>query len=402
MANHNPNGRNVTRPDENRPSWRPQDQQASSTQRSRGHDDDRMHRDDRDMDRFSSNPRSVMGSNWEDDRDEGYRGTERYGQGQSGYGGGRIEGDRSWSTRNQSFEGRGHADNQDDRWSGRGGQGYYERGRGEDRGRMGHRNMGGDFDADVSEYNSGYNQGAMGYGGYGMSGPQQGMGAQGFRGGSGGAQLYRDDSQGRYGGQDRGMADGRWGNQQNQYGGGSYGGSGGSMRSMYQGQTGYGPGSGYNEGGLGGDMRYGQGHQGMGHTQGQGFGQSGGQYGTNQQRGLGHRGKGPQGWQRSDEKIKDMVCEMLHDDDDIDASRIQVDVKSGEVVLTGTVPDRHMKRAAEDLIERCSGVKDVQNNLRVQAESRGNNGHASNAMTSSSVSKNETDTSDRGDKKHRA
>lgn len=237
---------------------------------------------------------------------------------------------------------------------------------------MGHRNMGGDFDADVHEYNSGYNQGAMGFGGYGASGPQ------GFRGGSGGAQQYRDDSQGRYGGQDRGMSGGRWGNQQNQYGGGSYGG---------------GPGSGTGD--------YGQGHQGMGHTQGQGFGQTGGQYGTNQQRGLGHRGKGPQGWQRSDEKIKDMVCEMLHDDDDIDASRIQVDVKSGEVVLTGTVPDRHMKRAAEDLVERCSGVKDVQNNLRVQAEqpSRGNNGHASNAMTSSGVSKNETDTSD---KKHRA
>ena len=38
----------------------------------------------------------------------------------------------------------------------------------------------------------------------------------------------------------------------------------------------------------------------------------------------------------------------------------------GEVILEGTVPDRWMKRMAEDIVEECSGVKQVHNRLRVE------------------------------------
>ncbi|MGQ0538302.1 MAG: BON domain-containing protein, partial [Gemmatimonadaceae bacterium] len=51
----------------------------------------------------------------------------------------------------------------------------------------------------------------------------------------------------------------------------------------------------------------------------------------------------------------------------IDASEIEIRVQSGEVTLTGTVTDREQKRMAEDLVEAVSGVKDVQNQIRVNA-----------------------------------
>ena len=92
---------------------------------------------------------------------------------------------------------------------------------------------------------------------------------------------------------------------------------------------------------------------------------------TANQRGQGqHRGKGPRGFARSDERIKETVCEALSDDEHIDASSIDVEVKSGEVTLSGTVPDRRIKRAAEDLVENLSGVKDVSNQLKVSEEDR--------------------------------
>jgi osmotically-inducible protein OsmY len=52
----------------------------------------------------------------------------------------------------------------------------------------------------------------------------------------------------------------------------------------------------------------------------------------------------------------------------IDASNIEVSVSRGEVTLNGTVTERFAKRHAEDLAESVSGVKHVQNNLRVSAQ----------------------------------
>ena len=97
-----------------------------------------------------------------------------------------------------------------------------------------------------------------------------------------------------------------------------------------------------------------------------------------------HHGKGPASYQRSDERIKEMVNEALTDHDEIDATSIEVNVKAGEVTLTGTVEDRRMKRLAEECAESVRGVKDVQNQLRVGTERK---------LGSS--------TNDQSDKKHR-
>jgi len=79
-----------------------------------------------------------------------------------------------------------------------------------------------------------------------------------------------------------------------------------------------------------------------------------------------HRGKGPKGFTRSDERIKEDINCRLTDDAYVDASDIEVTVENSEVTLTGTVPDRSSKRRAEDVAELVSGVKNVENRLRVK------------------------------------
>ncbi len=78
-----------------------------------------------------------------------------------------------------------------------------------------------------------------------------------------------------------------------------------------------------------------------------------------------HAGKGPKGWRRSDQRIREEACEALHLDRYVDASDIEVSVENGIVVLTGMVSDRGTKRAAEACVESLDGVKDVRNELRV-------------------------------------
>lgn len=96
------------------------------------------------------------------------------------------------------------------------------------------------------------------------------------------------------------------------------------------------------------------------------FGES--EYDDNRYRGE-HRGRGPTGYKRADERINDEVHERLTDDPWVDASDISISVSAGEVTLSGTVPERETKHRAERIVENLSGVTHVQNNLRV---TRGN------------------------------
>jgi hypothetical protein len=78
-----------------------------------------------------------------------------------------------------------------------------------------------------------------------------------------------------------------------------------------------------------------------------------------------HRGKGPKGYKRLDERIREEINDVLCDDDRLDASDIVVTVDNGEVSLSGTVSDRASKRRAEDLVEEVSGVTNVENRIRI-------------------------------------
>jgi Flp pilus assembly secretin CpaC len=53
----------------------------------------------------------------------------------------------------------------------------------------------------------------------------------------------------------------------------------------------------------------------------------------------------------------------------IDASDIEVTVNNGEVVLSGTVDSRYDKRLAESIAEDVTGVRNVENRIRVNRDS---------------------------------
>ncbi|MDO9638414.1 MAG: BON domain-containing protein [Pseudotabrizicola sp.] len=89
-----------------------------------------------------------------------------------------------------------------------------------------------------------------------------------------------------------------------------------------------------------------------------------------------HRGKGPRGYQRSDERIREDVSDRLSDDPRLDASDIELTVEGGEVTLSGEVASRYAKRYAEDCADAVSGVSHVQNNLRVKRSGTDSTGGA--------------------------
>jgi osmotically-inducible protein OsmY len=112
---------------------------------------------------------------------------------------------------------------------------------------------------------------------------------------------------------------------------------------------------------------YGAGGSGMrGGYAGAGYGQSPmGEYTS-----YGNRGnrnpdnRGPKGYSRSDDRIKDEVCECFMRAQSFDPGEIEVEVKNGEVTLSGEVDDREDKFNAERTAHSVMGVKDVNNNLR--------------------------------------
>lgn len=79
----------------------------------------------------------------------------------------------------------------------------------------------------------------------------------------------------------------------------------------------------------------------------------------------GYAGRGPKGYTRTDDRIKEDVCDRLSWNDEVDATDITVLVDRGEVTLEGSVATRHMKRLATDIAEDVPGVLDVHNTIRV-------------------------------------
>ena len=76
-------------------------------------------------------------------------------------------------------------------------------------------------------------------------------------------------------------------------------------------------------------------------------------------------GRGPRAYRRPDDSIEDDVCNWLGANPDLDASDIEVQVQDGEVKLTGSVTTRDDKHLAEDIVASVSGVRDIDNRVRV-------------------------------------
>ncbi|MBM0108767.1 BON domain-containing protein [Steroidobacter sp. S1-65] len=375
-----------------------------------------------------------------------------YGQGgsmggrssQSAYGRGREhlggEAGRHWGNEEGGWEGR-----ENEQWRNRDVHGQYDR----------DANYGGFSSSGTGNYQGYGGSGGSYQGGRGRSQGGRSWGYQGSQGYTGGGSQFGEDQGGSYqGGQ------GRWGEAGTQYSASEYGGHE-QGRYGQRGDYGYGgsersrQGQGFGQGRNPSDYRPGQGGYGQGGFGQRGYSQGGhsqssagrpsggraygeysgtpsgyfgedqrrggqgrsewGSQGQEQQSGL-FRGRGPKGYKRSDDRIREEVCDCLTDDDELDASNIDVSVKDGEVTLSGFVTSREDKRRAEMLAERLSGVKEVQNSIRVQDQQRMQTGAQSGgqggaqagsqsgsqsgaqAGTSSSQSGTTTGRGDKGDK----
>jgi hypothetical protein len=107
-------------------------------------------------------------------------------------------------------------------------------------------------------------------------------------------------------------------------------------------------------------------------------------FGTDEGQHRHHRGRGPKGYARSDDRIREDVSDRLGDDWLVDATEIEVAVLNGEVTLSGTVDGREQRRRAEDIAESVSGVKHVQNNIRVSGTTTAGFGNEPGTTSSSS------------------
>jgi hypothetical protein len=327
--------------------------------------------DDRNQGRNMDWQRSERGGDWQSR--EGGRGQQygqpddddergRYeGQWRAGYQGRDMGGDRD---RGRSDIGRGQYGGNDERY----GRQYYGQ----------PEQMGGTWEDEYQSRRGQQWQGGGGYGsnrgdmgrGYGMSGGNYGGGGYGNeRGGNYGGGGYGNDRGGNFGGGGYGNERGGYGMQGGGYGNerGGYGMQGGGFDSQRGGMQrgGYGmQGGGLQGGGLtGGDGGY-MGGLSRGGDSWRSGGMAG-RGGENMWRGQeSFRGKGPKGFTRSDERIKECVCDELEDADEIDASDIEVTVRNGEVTLSGQVDGRQAKRLAEDIVCSVRGVKECNNQLR--------------------------------------
>jgi osmotically-inducible protein OsmY len=224
------------------------------------------------------------------------------------------------------------------------------------------------------------------WGGSWASRGQEGVGERGYSErefGTGGGYDYGHEAE-RYGrgGQDVGRERGGWpGGRESGAWRQERGGWSGSRQSGWRGQEG----GGWSGGGRGdygfGEQRYaGEGDEygryeefGDAGSRSQSFGgmpRGFGSQGSRRGQLMGQQGRfsgrGPKGYQRSDERIREDVCDRLMSDGEIDASNLTVQVKSGEVTLEGSVDSKEAKRCAEDIAEDVSGVREVQNRLRVE------------------------------------
>jgi hypothetical protein len=78
-----------------------------------------------------------------------------------------------------------------------------------------------------------------------------------------------------------------------------------------------------------------------------------------------YAGRGPRGYVRSDERIREEIIDRLIRESWLDPTDVDVQVENGEVTLTGAVETRREKRLAADLAEAVPGVRNIFNRIRL-------------------------------------
>lgn len=91
----------------------------------------------------------------------------------------------------------------------------------------------------------------------------------------------------------------------------------------------------------------------------QSFGQERSPYGYS-------RRVGPKNYTRTDERIREELCERLAHESGLDVSDVDVVVMGSIVTLTGSVDNRRIKYEVEDIADDTFGVTDVINKLHIR------------------------------------
>jgi hypothetical protein len=91
--------------------------------------------------------------------------------------------------------------------------------------------------------------------------------------------------------------------------------------------------------------------------------------------------RGPKNYTRSDERLRELICERLLQEQAVDVSNVSVEVKDGRVTLEGTVPERQMRHVIEDTVDCCWGVEDIENHIGIQSSSQGKQGQQDTEMS---------------------
>jgi osmotically-inducible protein OsmY len=79
-----------------------------------------------------------------------------------------------------------------------------------------------------------------------------------------------------------------------------------------------------------------------------------------------HRGRGPRGYIRRPERIREDLCDRLTENPFVDASDIDVTVTGSEIVLTGTVDSDIALRQTQAIAQEVIGVTRVDNRLTIR------------------------------------
>ncbi len=140
------------------------------------------------------------------------------------------------------------------------------------------------------------------------------------------------------------------------------------MHHRTYGYRGYGSGLGHGTDSYGGAIHWGRGFGGVGVTGGYGgnllpragfFNAEAWETGP-------YVGFGPHGYSRTDDRIREDICDELTRRRDIDPRGVVVGVRNGEVTLDGTVENLAMRRLVDDVASNCTGVTQVHDRLRVE------------------------------------
>lgn len=72
-------------------------------------------------------------------------------------------------------------------------------------------------------------------------------------------------------------------------------------------------------------------------------------------------------WRRTDDELRDAVCEALLTDSLLDARDMNIGVDDGDVILSGVCPCVNSRARAESIARGVLGVREVHNFVGIRA-----------------------------------